>query len=367
MEVKVSKFCVFCGSKPAKKTKEHVVPKWLIEMTGDSNRSAFFGFTKNVENKFSKRKYSFGQFTFPACGECNAKYAPLESEVKSILHKILADIDIRSEELSLFLDWLDKVRIGLWLGMKQLDDKDGNWVNVAPNFYIENRIGQYDRMLIVEKSKGQKLKLNFGGVDTMSFALTPSAFTLIVNNFYFTNISYMFLLSRRLGFPFPEKTFFRSNSNQLEAEISEGRERIMLPIIRRVFCEKGTQILQPMFAGGLFDVDLSYYESDYVRRHSMDHGKGVGNFFLEREGAFSECGKGDLINLSPKYVQDDRKLFIQSAINIFTWQNWLLKLMPSLDRLPREEKRWVKERFRVGASLNNMLIKHHERILNNKL
>ena len=66
------------------------------------------------------------KFAFPACGRCNVIYSTLESEVKPILLKILDGIEIRSEELSLFLDWLDKVRVGLWLGMKQLDDYDDN-------------------------------------------------------------------------------------------------------------------------------------------------------------------------------------------------------------------------------------------------
>ena len=212
----MAKFCVFCGNEPVGKNKEHVIPEWLIKMTGELSRSAIFGFNKNFENRFKNREFAFGQFTFPACRGCNAKYADFESDVKTILLKILNGIEIRSEELSLFMDWLDKVRVGLWLGMKQLDDSNDNSVMVEPKFHIDSRIGQYDRMLIVEKSDGQKLKLNFSGVDTLSFALTPSAFTLIVNNFYFTNISYMFFLSRRLGFPFPEKTFFRQKGYQLE-------------------------------------------------------------------------------------------------------------------------------------------------------
>ena len=109
---------------------------------------------------------------------------------------------------------------------------------------------------------------------------------------------------------------------------------------------------------------MSYYESDYVRRHSMDHGKGVGNLFVERKDYFSEYGQGDLIKINPSHTQNDRKLFIQSAINISSWQNWLLKLMPSLERLSEEERRDVKEHFRAGASFNKILIKHHERLLN---
>jgi hypothetical protein len=35
----MAEVCVFCGERPQSKTKEHVIPKWLIEMTGgDGNR-----------------------------------------------------------------------------------------------------------------------------------------------------------------------------------------------------------------------------------------------------------------------------------------------------------------------------------------
>ncbi|HDR2534145.1 TPA: hypothetical protein QCI12_004383 [Enterobacter roggenkampii] len=45
----VVKKCIFCGDKPENKNKEHVIPKWLIEMTGDKKRSGYFGFDKFTE------------------------------------------------------------------------------------------------------------------------------------------------------------------------------------------------------------------------------------------------------------------------------------------------------------------------------
>ena len=59
-----SKFCVFCGCHPQGKTKEHIIPKWLIELTGDPGRKAYFGFSKNFDADPKHRKYAFDQFTF---------------------------------------------------------------------------------------------------------------------------------------------------------------------------------------------------------------------------------------------------------------------------------------------------------------
>jgi len=64
------KFCVFCGQKPENKNKEHVLPKWLIKLTGKPNRQInvglnFSDFEKDTEIK--ERQYSINSFTLPAC------------------------------------------------------------------------------------------------------------------------------------------------------------------------------------------------------------------------------------------------------------------------------------------------------------
>lgn len=356
----MAKVCVFCGGKPDGKTKEHVVPRWLIELTGDLKREVFLGFIKDFKNGFKQRKFSFSQFTFPACNTCNNRYAALEGTVKPILIKVLNEETISVEELSSFLDWLDKVRIGLWLGMIQLDN---NYADIAPNFHIETRISQYDRMLIVEKSDADKSKLNLGGIDTFSFALTPSAFVLIINNYYFTNISYMFLLHRRLGFPYPETMYIQPDDERVEAKFLEGKCRIMRPLLRKAIKEKGTILYQPMFRGGLIDGDVGEYDNDYVRSHSLDFENGVGNIFEQKGSNLIEYAQGAKISLKSKYTHIDERLFISSAINICEWQNWLTQFLPNPERLSPEQKKYVESRFRTGVKINDILIKHHKSLL----
>jgi len=118
----VSKFCVFCGDIPNDKTKEHVVPQWLIKLTGDPKRQAFFGLRKSSDKDTKERIFSFDQFTFPACNACNEEYSYLEALVKPILSDVLAGNEVTSIKLSILLDWMDKIRIGLWLGFNQLDN-----------------------------------------------------------------------------------------------------------------------------------------------------------------------------------------------------------------------------------------------------
>ena len=101
----MSRFCVFCGEKPESKTREHVIPQWLISMTGDPKRQACFGF--NMSNPEAKmRFFSFDQFAFPACDSCNNEYSELEGVVRKIMDDILSDKEILASDISIFLDWL---------------------------------------------------------------------------------------------------------------------------------------------------------------------------------------------------------------------------------------------------------------------
>ena len=76
----MDKFCIFCGGEPVAKNKEHVLPQWLIELTGNPKRLAGFG----IDLFSSKqRKYSLNQFQFPACKDCNNEFSSLEGKAKT--------------------------------------------------------------------------------------------------------------------------------------------------------------------------------------------------------------------------------------------------------------------------------------------
>lgn len=82
--VVMKKVCIFCGKRPDEKTKEHVIPAWLIKMTGDPKRMANFssGFVRS--SIWPSRQFSYDQFVFPACNRCNEKFAHLESCAKKL-------------------------------------------------------------------------------------------------------------------------------------------------------------------------------------------------------------------------------------------------------------------------------------------
>jgi len=350
----MNKHCVFCGEKPENKSKEHVVPRWLIKLTGKANRKASFGFIKDIQNgDIKERIFAFDKFTFPACSICNHKYSDLEARAKIHICNILDGNKLDILDLSDLLDWFDKVRVGIWLGMRQLDK---NIANIEPNFHIEKRIGQYDRMLIVEKSDFKSSRLNMGGTDTGCFTLTPSSLLLIINGYYFTSISSMYLCSRRLGFPYSKSTKLHSERNDIEVDLVEGNGRVMLPVLRKHIAEAGARYFQPMFKGGLTEGELPYYDSEYVKSHSIDAELGIGNIFKETLSGIIELKNGDSTCLEPEIIQEENQIYLNSAINILEWQIWLHSDLPNMTLLTTEQRKYIRNKFKEAEKYNKILI-----------
>ena len=174
----------------SEKSKEHVIPQWLIEMTGDKKRVATFGidYTKIFDDKtkpesIKNREYPFLQFTFPACKKCNEIYGSgLEADTKNVLTKVLAGQKINIDEMSTLLDWFDKVRVGLWIGYLYYNEQ---LEGIDPKFYINDRMGQKDRALFIYKCIENAEGINIVGPGGMLFSMIPSCFLLRINNYFF--------------------------------------------------------------------------------------------------------------------------------------------------------------------------------------
>lgn len=194
----MERFCIFCGNKPLESTKEHILPKWLIELTGNINRLVKYG-AHPVTGK--QKEFGWINFKFPSCNVCNNKRALLENKTFEIVKKLLNRENISTEEANTFLDWLDKVRIGMWLAYHYLHE---NSLRIAPRFYIDSRIDKKDRMLALYFLDKQSDGLNIWGAETLLFQLKPSCFSMKINNVYLLNMSWDFMCSKRCGFPYPK-------------------------------------------------------------------------------------------------------------------------------------------------------------------
>jgi hypothetical protein len=357
-----AKFCIFCGNSPTDKNKEHVIPRWLISLTGDPKRKVNLGLILQPDNPnepLKHRTYAFDQFTFPACESCNAAYSALENLAKDVVQKLLGRCAVVPQELSTLMDWFDKVRVGLWLGFQQLSK---NSLDIDPNFHISRRIGQFDRMLIVERYAPGEKRLNFAGADTPAFGFTPSAFSLLINDLNFTNISFSFLFARRIGFPYPSSAKLAPDGVGMNFAMQPGRRRVMQPLIQRPIRECGTVLYQPMFRQGLFQERLSYYDDSYVRAHSLDYENGTGSVFLEESrGQVRELAANEQVHVDPVPTGTLWSMLHRCTPNVLDWQDWLLESQYSLEDLDPDHRRLVQLRQRVGKRVNAALRETHLR------
>lgn len=88
----MNKFCVFCGQRPSSKHKEHIIPQWLIELTGNPNRLANFGNIFDIkEMRLVEKEFAFDQFKFPSCEKCNEEYSDFENKARNVVLRVTDD------------------------------------------------------------------------------------------------------------------------------------------------------------------------------------------------------------------------------------------------------------------------------------
>ena len=97
---------------------------------------------------------------------------------------------------SRLLDWLDKVRVGLWLW---LFEQAGENVSSEPKFRINGRLARKDRMMLVRRyPEGPPMRgLALLGMDRFFMGL-PSVMGMLINNILLVSISSDFLILRHI-------------------------------------------------------------------------------------------------------------------------------------------------------------------------
>lgn len=191
--IKVKK-CVFCLSKPAPRTLEHVLPRWLIGATGNPKRLATFGGLMEAP-----RSFSFDRFVFPACQACNGRYQSVEDAAKYVVERLWVRAPISEADCISLLDWMDKIRVGLWLGGLMLA---GNPLGISPRFGIDERMGNKDRLLYVGITDEPSLRLNTHVVDDPVFMVCPEFASLYANGLALISFSATSIAARNIGLPF---------------------------------------------------------------------------------------------------------------------------------------------------------------------
>lgn len=324
---------------------EHVVPQWLIKMTGDEKRLCCL-------KTILPRDIPFIQFKFPACEVCNSKYSDMEGAVKNVIIKILDGQSVNASEINLLMDWMDKVRIGLWLGAlylkKQVDQ-------MAPHMHIESRMGLKDRILIIERQNHQEKRLSFVGPTQTTFLHNPCAFQLIINNYVFTNVSEYGLVARRLGFPYCDRVKFLDIEHVEFNTYKRAPGRIVNPVVRGLYGAPDKTIIYQSCAPTQATIFPDLYKNAYVTSHSLDAVTGRGGIFYQKNanGALY-LQENASVNLTPKFTT---KTNAQLVSQVFELQNYVIDNTYTLKFATPEVAAAQAKMNQQLMALNNMYIR----------
>lgn len=357
----MEKLCVFCGQRPRAKNQEHVIPQWLIKITGDPGRQAYLGRSWHSP-ALEKREFTWKAFTFPACTVCNDKYAKLEGAAKSVLEPMLGYEAVGAQQLDILLDWLDKVRTGLWLGKRYLNK---NYRGLAPMFHISQRVGSKDRYLIVYRVDDDgEAGIGIGGTETPLFDYIPSCFTLMINNLQFLNVSYDFILAHRFGFPYVKSRKMRSGGGEW-IEMNPGVELQKFPLVERRLKTGGTQVFQPMVPWSHFkgegDADdhiRNLYDRPFVRERCMDYERGRGKVYWRVGKWLKEYPETPSTAWVPKQRFARGELMYQTGIIAGEILEELFRDSADLDALPEDERTSIESQRKGALALHSKVMGH---------
>jgi hypothetical protein len=195
--------CVFCGKSVGKadRSKEHILPMWLLRATGDPNRRIKIEIDP-ISGENIIRPAS--TFHFPACPTCNVYYGKkLETQAKKAFEALFLGKSLQVSQCYQLLDWLDKVRIGLWLAYNTLHKEF-----FEPKFRIDQRLGKKDRIAIISVDPHNLGKgLGIGGTDNNIFRTSQAGLYLRINNIRIISMSYENFISRFAGMPYAKEIF----------------------------------------------------------------------------------------------------------------------------------------------------------------
>ena len=220
-------------------------------------------------------------FNFPACTECNTTFSRIEAQAKPVVEKILKDDYVSAEELLVLLDWFDKIRICLWLAMKI---RNSRTFDIEPKYYVNTRVGIKDRALAITNTYDGLDELWWTGMHTLGFVVSPTCFTMKINNVIFNNCSMDLILSEQLGFPYPLCERKNPKDENLQDFLfTEGKEELAKTIFKTKFYPDTILICQPIFTG-LQNQNHERYNTDYVRKNCYDWENGKGKIFVSHGG-----------------------------------------------------------------------------------
>jgi hypothetical protein len=350
----IQRICIFCGAPPENKNKEHPLPRWLLEMTGDPNRVVTHGYRWKDGKIF---EFSFDSLVFPACSSCNSRYSGFESHSRTIIEAICQKQAVAPHDYVHLLDWLDKVRIGLWLGYRYLQQNP-----FPPNFTIDSRLGRKDRMVAVYTIGDHQTGLNTWGPESRLFQYKPSVFALRVNNILFLNASWDFMCSRNCGYSYPSQaTIASEHPGMIALSDFRSRRRVTHPAMSGLM-KSCVTICQPIIQHNADGSVSSLTQADlrYHMKHAWPGRNGLGPLIRQFSRKSIRIGAEDAPLEFDSVILKEANRAQDIATQAYSLQNESIRLDPrSYDDGKKYEgaevaEQYVQENIDVMRAIRSM-------------
>ena len=234
--------CIFCGKdvRKASRSKEHIIPMWLLRATGDPHRKICIEFDPDTGADVIRPASTFH---FPACADCNQNYGEkLETHAKAAMEALSSGRSLTVSQCYRLLDWLDKIRVGLWLGYHMLHREV-----FVPKFRIAERIGKKDRVAIISVDPNDNFKgFSIGGCDDNVFRTSQAAVYLRVNNVRIISVSYDSVTSSFSGVPYIKELFSTAQNLNLHVRNLEIGDYTLKQDWQEFLLQGATVLAQPV-------------------------------------------------------------------------------------------------------------------------
>lgn len=348
----LSKVCIFCGNPPSDKNKEHVLPQWLISATGKPARKVYLGRDWSSPD-LKKRIYSLKAFTFPACAACNSEFSALEATAKNIVERLLATQPVSAGDFDILLDWFDKVRVGLWIGLLYLNK---NYRAVDPQFYIKSRIATRDRLLMIYQDKGELDGISICGIESPIFHVMPSCFGLTINHLHFFNVSAQDLLSSFLGFPHLINRKLSKDRAGFSADVVPGSKAILPNLLPYAVPAGGTALFQGMIPPEL--KGSAEFDDQFVKNNCRDHANGRGKIFIQQMGPAELYPEEASTKWFPPETFSKFECMVDAVFMTDVYLTRLYSDLPAMGDLTKEQIDYVNSTMSGVLKLHRLMVEH---------
>jgi hypothetical protein len=165
------------------------------------------------------------------------------------------------------------------------------------------------------------------------------------------------LISKHLGFPFPRESFYSEGSSILYL-MSEGKNRIQYPLIRKSFNKKCTEIYQSVFSprDALHNLEEKY-NNFHVHSFSHDYAKGIGKVLIEKKSKISEYPVEKSKEWIPTYEWDGYEFMTLIEKQVLEFQIFLINRGPKYGDISLEKKKLIKEQLSLAKQVNRTFLK----------